>query len=191
MRPSLALALVACAVLTLPAAAQEPPPKPDKPEREGLMGGFGLGLGSLRADCPSCSDAVEAGGIDAHLGGMLSPKIGLMGEFWVMAHTEDDVTISQTLLVAALQFWVTQRFWLKGGVGGASVAWRWDGPIVLEDRTETTLGIMAALGFEAVSKPNFAFDIQLRFGTGFYRDESAGYDVQAHSASLTFGFNWF
>ena len=117
-----------------------------------------------------------------------------MGDVWVMAHTEDRLTISQTLVTAAIQLWLTPRLWVKGGVGAAHASYDWDGGLVqLSDRSDDVPGFMVAAGYELASRPTFAIDLQLRYGTGLYSTDGNDeeYEIAAHNASVSIGLNWY
>lgn len=188
--------------LAIPAAAQADPYGPSSPnyigpvqnQRRGLILGFGVGGGELSCEDISengdgpCEGVTEAGSIDFHVGGMLTPRLAILGDVWVMGHTEDNLTVSQTITTAAVQFWVLPRLWIKGGLGGAHARFTYDGLFVdVTDRSQTVPAAMIAAGFEILTKKNFALDVQLKAGTGLYKDE----DTKAQNASLTIGFNWY
>jgi len=188
-------------VLAIPAAAQAQDPyapvpiEPVQPLRQGLVIGFGIGGGELSCEDDvsiagegPCEGVTEAGSLDFHVGGMLAPRLALIGEVWVMGHTEDNLTVSQTITTAALQYWLLPRLWLKGGVGGAHARFTYDGPFInVTDRSQTVPAVMAAAGYEILATQNFALDLQLKGGTGFYEDN----DTRAHNVAVTVGFNWY
>lgn len=203
-----ALALV-CFSSGYAVAQPSPPPPPPGPNgaggpgpwttppettvRSGLMFGVGVGVGSLVADCDDCSDTFEAGGIDARIGYMITPRLAIMLDVWGMAHREDFLTVYQNINTIAARWWVTPALWLQGGVGNANAGYEWDGIFVnVEDRTEKTAGVMFGFGYEFHVKPHFAIDVSFRYGTGFY-DTTVGNDyvIEGHSAQLGVGFNWF
>lgn len=193
--PALALGLA----LAIPAAAQAQDPyapahQPVQNVRSGLIFGFGIGGGELSCEDVSsegdgpCDGVTEAGSFDVHLGGMLTPRLALMGDLWVMGHTEDFLTVSQTISTAAVQYWVLPRVWVKAGLGGAHARFSYNGPFVnVTDRSQTVPAAMIGAGIELLAKKSFAMDLQFKAGTGFYKDD----DTKAHNASLTLGFNWY
>src|SRR5687768_6614316 len=69
------------------------PPMIQRPDRAGVMVGFGVGGGHMSCESEGdvCDGVVEAGGLDLHVGYMLRPRLGLVFEIWPMGHTEDDV----------------------------------------------------------------------------------------------------
>jgi len=182
-------ALTAALAAAAPAAqAQDgryytaPPP----PARDGWNVGFGLGGGDLSCEGRGCDGVTEAGSFDVQVGSMLRPRLRVLGELWVMGHTEDNLTISQAILTGGLQYWIIERLWVRGGIGVASASARYDGAFVdLEDQTENVFAVAGGVGFEVVSRPTFAFDIQIRGGTGFYDD------VKARNAALVLGLTWY
>lgn len=199
MRSTFTYLTAALGLVLIPTAIAEAQPAPPsayqpRPARQGLMIGFGLGGGELSCEDVStsgsgpCDGVTEAGSIDAHLGIMLSPRLAIMGDIWAMGHTEDQLTVSQTITTAAAQLWLTPRLWIKGGIGVAHARFNYDGVIVeVESSSETVPAGMLAVGYELMHRPRFALDVQLKGGTGIY-DEG---DTQAHNAALSVGLNWF
>lgn len=201
-RLSLIAALaVAAAVAGTSAAVAQPygqpyqPPSSRPPEvRKGLTAGASLGLGELSCEDESstgtgpCDGVTEAGSLDGHLGVMLSPRLALMGDIWIMGHTENDLTVSQTISTIGAQLWLTPRLWIKGGLGIAHARFRFDGAFIdLESESETVPAGMLGVGYEVVHKPNFALDLSLRGGTGVYEDEQ----TRAHNVAVTLGLSWY
>jgi hypothetical protein len=183
---ALACTLGAAAAAGAQPAAQAPAP------RDGMLIGFGIGAGEISCEGDGCNDFTEAGGVEFHIGGMLTPRLALMFDLWVMGHTHDNLTITHTIATGAVRYWVVPRLWLQGGLGGASAAYRWDGVFVnLEDRTETVPGVMIGAGYEVAASRTFAIDLQFRAGTGFYGEEDGRADLQAHNVWLGVGFTWF
>lgn len=174
--------------LTGIAHAQQAPPTT---ARDAWVFGFGLGAGQM--SCESTEDICdatidEAGGLHGFIGKMLSPKLALEGEFWVMAHSEDRVTISHVISTIGVRYWVAPRLWIKGGLGGAHARASYRGPLVsISDRTDTVPGAMVGIGYELLTGKSFALDLHFRAGTGSYDDDQ----VRASSASVGVGFNWF
>jgi hypothetical protein len=153
--------------------------------RSGLVGGVGLGFGGIEAtNCgPVCG---VAGSFELHLGGMLTPRLAIMGDFWFNLHPipDYDATTRHSLYMAALQFWPTDKLWLKGGLGPSTmtVSDNYSG----YGNAETGFGIMGAGGLELLQAGNFALDAQIRLGRGFY---SIGGDVFVWA--LMIGANWY
>jgi hypothetical protein len=136
-----------------------------------------------------CDGVTEAGGAEFHIGTMLRPAFGLSGEVWVMGHTEDNVTITHAITTVGVNFWILPRLWVRGGLGWAVAKWHYKGPLGLNlsDSTESVPAVMAAAGYELYAKRNFALDIQLRGGTGFYKEG----DAKASNAAVGVAFTWY
>jgi hypothetical protein len=183
--------------LAIPDAAYAQPGAPpagaQKAERKGFLIGFGVGGGHMSCESTGeeeiCDGVTEAGGAHFLIGTMLRPHLGINGEIWVMGHTEDNVTITHAITTVGVTFWLMPRLWVRGGIGGAIAAWRWKGPLGLNlsDETESVPAVMGAVGFELKDDPGFAIDVQLRGGTGFYKDDQA----KAHNAAIAVGFTWY
>jgi len=163
-----------------------PPPPPRGVYRSGLVLGGSLGVGTIWSD--GCGPYCGASGfIEGHIGGMLNPRLALMGDFWGAAHHWDDGYVTGTtyqgLYTLAAQYWVTDVFWIKGGVGFAQLSFGYDGAA---NPDENGPGFMAAGGFEVIQAYNFAMDLQLRFGHGFY---DTWPDV--NQVAFMVGVNWY
>jgi hypothetical protein len=154
--------------------------------RSGLVLGGSLGGGAISSDgCgPYCG---SAGMFEGHIGGMLNPRLALMGDFWGGAHPWDDGigtgTTYQGIYTVALQYWATDIVWLKGGLGFAQLVFGYDGTEVPD---ENGAAVLAAVGVEIVQSYNFALDLHFRLGHGFY---DTGPDV--NNFALMIGVNWY
>jgi len=154
--------------------------------RSGLVLGGSLGAGAISSsNCgPYCG---AAGAIEGHIGGMLTPRLALMGDFWGTAHHWDDGygtgTTYHGLYTIAVQYWATEILWLKGGLGFAQLIFGYDGESVPD---ENGPGIMGAIGVEVLQAYNFALDLQFRVGRGFY---DTGPDVT--NLAFMIGVNWY
>jgi hypothetical protein len=91
--------------------------------------GASFGRGSIAVDCHDCGDMPsldEALSVAAHLGFMITPRLGLLGEHWSVRYSarggawfDDSVErlVAQHISVAAAQLFVTDSLWIKGGLG--------------------------------------------------------------------------
>jgi hypothetical protein len=124
-----ALAVLAAAPTQVAAQPGAPPPPgygghggyygppPYDPVRRGITLGFGVGLGAMDSDsglteCFECDISPAALAFDFHLGAMISPHLAIMGEVYWHAQTLDEEGfnwLSQTMLLAAAQLWVTPQ----------------------------------------------------------------------------------
>jgi hypothetical protein len=161
-----------------------PPPPPSPRYRNGLVVGFGLGLGGISAsgcDPGYCGGALSG---ELHIGGMVTEQLALEGEVWGNGRGIDnsDGAVTHSFWTAAAQFWVVDPLWLKAGLGISHVQTSSASLGVLTD--ETNLGLVLAGGAEVYRAGNFALDIQLRFGRGFYA-------VPVDNYALLVGFNWY
>ena len=155
--------------------------------RSGLTVGIGLGLGNMGCEGNGCEDVTEAAGIDGHIGVMLIPRLALIGELWGMGHTEDRVTITQTIATIGAQLWLTRRLWLRGGLGVAHSSFNYDGDLIdISSRSDTVPGFTLGAGIEVVATRHFALDLSLRGGTGVYED-----DTRVNNLMLGVGASWY
>jgi hypothetical protein len=168
-----------------------PPPYGPGPSRGmyrgGLVIGFGLGLGGISTsdNCFRCSGA--AGGFEFHIGAMLNPRLALMFDGWGLGRPIDEGgTLTNGMAAAALQYWVTDVFWLKGALGFGEVRISYDdGYYYGGSDSLSGLGIMGAGGFEIMQSYNFALDLQLRLAHMSY--DFGG----ANNFALMVGLNWY
>lgn len=161
------------------------------------MWGFSVGLGGMSDDggdikCDaSCDYNPVSLEVDGHLGGMLSPRFGLMAEVQGNMQTvhsdliNGDTVLTQSTLMVAGQFWVTPQFWLKGGIGFAHLDAQDDyGPI---KNFGGGGAVMAGAGFELLSARFFAVDLQARIIEGSYH----GINDHITSGTIGLGLNWY
>jgi hypothetical protein len=178
-----------------------PPPPATAPvspylQRRGLAIGFGIGLGGMQSengpiDCFNCDYDPVAVGFDFHVGGMINPRLALLLEIWGQAQTLDadgTAMLTQSLAMIGVQYWVTPKLWLKGGIGAAALQISYDDGFAQDDEQVDEGGaIMGAIGYELVQGRTFAMDLQLRIGAGTYE----GIDDQITSTTVGLGFNWY
>jgi hypothetical protein len=190
MKLGYGLATAALLTLTMASVAHADE-RPAPTAREAWVLGFGVGAGQMSCESTEniCDETIdESGGLHVFIGRMLSPKMALEGELWVMAHTEDRVTISHIITTIGVRYWLAPRLWIKGGIGGAQARAKYRGTLInIDSQTDTVPGAMVGIGYELLTGKRFALDLQLRGGTGSYDDDQ----VRASSASVGVGFNWF
>tara|TARA_R110002096_G_scaffold433887_2_gene653771 strand:- start:79345 stop:79959 length:615 start_codon:yes stop_codon:yes gene_type:complete len=162
-----------------------PPPAPIGIQRDGFVIGFSVGGGVLTNDqCDSC-DSLEGGAFELHLGFMVTPQLALLVEGFGVSHTEQDITLSQSMGLLAAQYWVTPKLWIKGGLGSGRISVSNDAGEQL-GVSEQGAGAMIAAGYEVYQGRAFAVDLSLRSAAVSY-DES---DTVTQTAA-TVGFNWY
>ena len=168
-----------------------PPPR----ERYGLTLGFGFGLGGMSADsgelCIDCDYDPVAFGVDFHIGGMINPRMAILGELTLTGQTLDADGFSwvyQSMLLGAVQYWLTPALWVKGGIGFSQLDIQYDdGFVVYEETIDTGVGLLGAIGYEVLHSTRFAIDLSLRL-------QGASYDAiedSVSSALFAIGFNWY
>ncbi len=205
---AIALGMFAQAAHAQPGAPPPPPPpdgygggggyyaEPPVMERHGFTFGFGFGIGGMSnangaIQCGNCDYQPASIGFDVHLGGMINPRLALLGEIWGTGQAVDasgTTVLVQTLAMFAVQYWVTPQLWLKGGIGGANLSYSIDdGYDQYSSDVSSGAAFMAAAGYEILSSPRFAIDLQLRLGSGSY--DSLGDNI--NTAMIGMGFNWY
>jgi len=164
--------------------------------RAGLTIGVGLGAGGMSAgsgpiDCVDCDYQPAAGGIDFHIGKLVSPRLALLLEVWATGQSVDatnNTILVQTMGLVAAQYWLTPKLWIKAGIGGAQLRYDLDDEHHgHSDEIDSGGAVMGAVGYELTATPKFAVDLQLRFGTGTY--DAIG--DQIHAGMLGVGCNWY
>jgi hypothetical protein len=154
------------------AAAQEP----SVYHRAGHVAwGFSVGVQrTAYADAP----VQNTHELDLHLGGMWSDATALL--FELQADDLDTTrprALDQTLVMVAALAWLAPRWWVKGGVGSARVK--------NQVMTDHGLALKAALGFEVLSRPSFAIELEGHLSGGLYD----GYRISAGTLGL--GLGWY
>lgn len=161
-----------------------------------LIFGFGLGLGGMSDNgsaittCDNCDFKPLAGEFDIHLGGMLSPRFGLMFEGQANVQTihssffDGDTTLTQGAAMLAGQYWLIPQLWIKGGIGFANL--QVDDTFVTQD-LGSGIAVMGAIGIELLSARRFALDLQGRIIEGTY---NSGND-HVTSGTIGIGLDWF
>lgn len=177
--------------------AEPPPPPPplrpapDPQVRRGLTLGFDVGAGSMEADsgavtCDGCDDRA-AGSFGFWVGGMINPRLALLfhGSIAGIAVDEfgDQSLINSTALVAA-RWWLSRRWWIKGGLGYASLTI--SSPSGDQGVAKGAAG-MLGVGFEAVHAPNFSVDVALTATESSYTE----IDERIGTGILSLGINWY
>jgi hypothetical protein len=197
-------------VMVQPASAQPrrgyyapAPPPPAVTEdgffyRRGLTLGVGLGIGGMDSDtgaidCYNCTYSPVAGAGDFHIGGMISPRLALLFELWITAKPLDEYgadTLSQTMAMVGVQYWLSPQLWIKGGLGFSYLSLSYDdGYYIVDEAVAEGGAIMGAVGYEVLSAPRFAIDIQLRLGAGTY--QGLGFGDQIQALTVGGGINWY
>ena len=92
-------------------------------ERKGFLIGTSIGLGNSSPDqCLGCDTGLA---FDLRVGVMLKPRLGLLAWGGTVATAADILsafTSAHTGGFAALQYWPSERFWLRAGGGVADVS---------------------------------------------------------------------
>ena len=159
--------------------------------RSGLVLGASIdggNMGCQTKDGDDCGNGAHpAGGFSVHAGVMVSPSVAILAEAWGMAHTQDSLTATQVLATANVRGWLAPRLWLQGGIGVARSKLTFDSDLFMASSTSSTVpAIDVAVGLEILRSASFGLDVELRGGTGLYRD-----DVRIYNAALGVGVSVF
>jgi hypothetical protein len=157
-------------------------------------GSIGLGgmsdNGSAITACNNCDINPLTLEGDLHIGGMLTPRFGLMLELQGNLQTvhsdfrNGDTTLSQAAEMVAAQVWLIPVLWLKGGVGFSQL--QEDNAFFTSD-LGSGIAVMGAIGIELLSARNFALELQGRIIEGTY---NSGND-HVTSGTIGLGLNWY
>ena len=163
--------------------------------RHGLTLGGGFGFGSIGGneggsiECIGDCEASGAVSFDLHVGWMVNPRLAIGGEMWVAAQALDesgDNMLTQGMAMLTAQYWLSPRWWIKAGIGSATLSQHYkptDESLELGEGT----ALMGAVGWEAWQRGNYVVDIQLRFGSATYED----LDDQFNQGALSVGLSWY
>jgi hypothetical protein len=213
MKPIKSLFILAILVLPGLASAQGyygggpvygPPPIPGGFHARGgrltFGGSIGLGYmndGGTSVQCSGCDYNPATFEIDGHIGGMINYRMAILLELQanlqqVALDAANDTTLEQTLVLGAVQYWLTPQLWLKGGVGLANLQLNDNVNGVTYVSPGNGLGLLAGLGFELLSARFFAIDLQARLTGGFYGGNNASFgDGRITSGTIGVGINWY
>jgi hypothetical protein len=148
-------------------------------ERKGFIGGIAIGGGKIT--CSDC-DSLNGPAIALHLGGMLTEKVALVFDGSGVGKDENSTQITSVLASAALQYWVSPKVWVKGGIGSGQLGVSGNG---LNETSDGGLGFLGAIGVEVVQKQRFAIDLQARFTTAKIEGD------RTNNLSALVGFNFY
>jgi hypothetical protein len=149
-------------------------------------------------DVDGCGDACGAAGVaEGHIGGMISPRAAVMLEIWGADHPwsagGNSFETINTFFTGALQYWVNDIVWIKGGLGVGelreTVNDNYNGYYTDTANDVTGFALFGAAGVEVLQTYNFALDIQARIGSGFYSQDNVSFSAQNYA--LMVGFNWY
>lgn len=149
--------------------------------RERLVLGLGvLGGRPINNDCADCYWDVGAGMV-FEVGWMLTPRLALMldthavavGHSEIEGYDDENNLMVQGVVAIGVQYWTSQRVWIKGGIGGGEV--RESATVTSPEgrsfdiiEKETGFGTLAAVGYELYQGRKFGLDLHARYA-GIHR----------------------
>ena len=156
--------------------------------RSGIVFGGSLGGGAISATCAGPTAAGRAC-CEGHLGGMINPRLALMGDLWGLVHPWDDGSTRARPITASTPSRRSTGWPTSCGSRAASASdsmqLQYDGDAAAFG-DESGFAAMGAAGVEVVQSYNFTVDIQGRLGHGFY---TQGGDV--NNFGIMVGVNWY
>lgn len=181
-----------------PGGGYGPPPPPmyaaaNQFERRGLTMGISFGVGGMDIECIDCQGNPMSGAFAMHIGAMINPRLAIVldvsGSYKQLDATGATM-LGQYMAVVAGQYWVSPKLWIKGGIGASHLSWSYDdGWGAVDEPIADGAAIMGGIGYEILTGPRFAIDLQARMGVGTYEARGATETVQ--SGTLGAGFSWF
>ncbi|MBK5256750.1 MAG: outer membrane beta-barrel protein [Vicinamibacteria bacterium] len=148
-------------------------------ERTGFIAGLGVGGGKIT--CDGC-ESLSGPAIAFHLGGMITDRAALVFDGSGVAKYEEGTTLTSVLATAALQYWVSPKVWVKGGVGAGQLGVSGKG---VSETSDMGLGFLGGIGIEAIQKKRFTIDLQMRVTTAKIEGE------RATNVFALVGFNFY
>ena len=177
-----------------------PPPPPRGVYRSGLIFGGSIGLGGFWYS--QCNDICGgAGAIEGHIGGMVAPRLAIMGDFWEGFHPFSSGGFSGTtyqgIYTLAAQFWLSDNLWIKGGLGlgyltvSSDIGYYYNGYTYSTSVSDSAFAFMLAAGIELYQAYNYALDLQLRYGNAVYTGAGLDSAGDTNMVTVMIGFNWY
>ena len=172
-------------------------PAPAQPVRHGLTLGFDLGLGGMASgpdrsytDCSGCQGQ-GAASLSMAVGAMVSPRAAIYLGLEIDAKdgappgSYDPVTHGQSAFLVEGAYWVSPRFWVGAGLGGAQLVDSRE----IEGSTQIDNGtaLSGAAGYELIHGRRFALDARLRLMAVAYKN--IGQTVT--TPTIAIGLRWF
>ena len=71
-------------------------------------------------------------------------------------------TATSAISSLGIQYWVSPKVWLKGGLGGGQIHLAGNG---VNETSKRGFGLLGGAGVEVLQKRYFTIDLQFRFGT--------------------------
>jgi len=161
-------------------------------QRSGWFAGFDLALGVLNAE--GSQDGWAGGGINAHFGGMLTPRIGVLVEFSggsynaPQDYVNPSVTQSQTTVAVGAQLWLNDLVWLRGGFGATQLE------TMVDSNAQGSLSgrsLLIAAGIELMHRTSFVLDLSGRMTFTGYPADNGVSSPRTTTWGLGVGFNWY
>jgi hypothetical protein len=187
-------------------------------QRSGLVGGFSLGGGVLALGGSSTDPVVGiiqddegtvgAVAVDLHLGFMVRPRVAFLfegaaagdqpktslaaGQVTVgsrqVTFNSSTTSLMSMVLAGAIQYWITERVWVRGGVGAG---WLHRDLVIDAQQLSITLEksaaptTLVAAGADVWRRANFALDLEFHFTT-FAKD-----GLRISAPTMQVGFQWY
>ena len=159
-----------------------PPPPPRRVTDRPFTIGGGIGFGGLRFNDKVGGVVTQDGGLafTARLGFGLAPRLIIMWDVEGAVVDQGPSFVSQTAHLAALQLFLTNRLFVKGGFGAAQVN---HGDVSYSAWGGAAMG---GIGYELVQGWNWSFDIEATATGARYSSENT-----TNWSLVNFAINFF
>jgi hypothetical protein len=163
-------------------------------DRSGFNFGFGVGFGSRSlSDCPDSNDFCSKSGLagNGYAGFMLGERLALVLDVESMTYKVDTAVSRETEYfttgMVGLKYWATEKAWIRGGAGLGLFS------NDLEEESKSGLALGAAAGYELMQGDSLIIDIQARFTTTKFPEETFTDRVsrRCNGFSGQVGLNWY
>lgn len=137
--------------------------------REGFVIGGGGGYGHFWTD----GGSNDGFALTLHAGFMLTERTALLLDTSSVCDHAPGTTFCHSIFGPAVQFWPTDRFWVKAGIGGSQNRIFGD----FDESSDVGYGVLAAVGASVARRGTYSLDLQARLTTA--RIESIRYNTFA------------
>jgi Outer membrane protein beta-barrel domain len=137
--------------------------------RKGFLFSFGGGVSAIRMNFPAKSENQMGVGLNWKIGYSINPRlaIALNGAINIYDYAGSGRPRKRDFggLMPSLQYWVSEKIWLQGGIGIGT-----DAPVFYDIKTKneeetkyyTGFGAVTAVGYEFYRAKKFVLDVQGR-----------------------------
>jgi hypothetical protein len=163
-----------------------PPPPPPRSLRTGLTFEANLGVGWLMVSDGDQSDTsdVGMGGLCLGIGGWMNERLAITARLAGVTLQRDSVSLSHIFLGPSAQFWLSEQFWVGGGIGLSIASARASSGYQSDSISGLGLDLRAGVTLNPGSK--HTFNASLELNPGFYNER--GQSVMVTGVAILLGY---